>query len=152
MPRGGTTSHVNGGPRGGNFQGSQKYRLDARVSTLLFSRRSPFINRDYLTFSVVLFRSTLMLFSEKNRMKVLKINGFDHAISSRTPCVEPQAEDKSMAPRGASHQSGDAFRNSQARCTHNLLCTKHFHGVPSASPYAYSLESLCGEVSDRWVL
>ena len=37
-----------------------------------------------------------------------------------------------MTPEGRSLHSGYALRNSQERCTHNLLCTKHFHGVPLA--------------------
>src|SRR5687767_9823407 len=71
---------------------------------------------------------------------------FGHAISSRTPCWEPQAEDKPWPLRGRSLQSGYALRNSQERWAHNLLYTKHFHAVPSASPHAYSLKSRYGKV------
>ena len=37
----------------------------------------------------------------------------------------------------------------QERGTHNLLCTKHFHGVPFASPHAYSLKSRYGKVTQK---
>src|SRR5262245_54793403 len=50
-----------------------------------------------------------------------------------------------MVPEGRGHHRGDALRNPQARCTHNLLCAKHFHEVPSASPHAYSLKSRYGK-------
>ena len=35
-----------------------------------------------------------------------------------------------MTPEGQKPSRGYAAWNSDERCTHNLLCTKHFHGVP----------------------
>src|SRR5262252_4788506 len=47
---------------------------------------------------------------------------------------------------GRNPHSGYALRSFQGRCMHNLLCTKHFHEVPSASLHAYSLKSRHGKV------
>ena len=99
-----------------------------------------------LDFSVVLFRSDFMLFSEKNRMKVHKNQWVLTMPYPLEAFLEPQAEDKPWLLRGRSLHSGYALRNSQERCTHNLLCTKHFHGVPFASLHAYSLKSRYGKV------
>ena len=97
-------------------------------------------------FSVVLFRSDFMLFSEKNLMKVHKNQWVLTAPYPLEAFLEPQAEVKPWPLGGRSLHSGYALRNFQVRCTHNLLCTKHFHGLPSASPHAYSLKSRYGKV------
>src|SRR3954464_3614274 len=97
-------------------------------------------------FSVVLFRSDFILFSEKNRMKVHKNQWVLTMPYPLEAFLKPQAEVKPWPLGGRSLHSGYALRNSQVRCTHNLLCTKHFHGVPSARPHAYSLKSRYGKV------
>jgi hypothetical protein len=52
-----------------------------------------------------------------------------------------------MTPEGQKPAQCSTLRNSQERCTHNPLCTKHFHGVLSARPHVYSLQSRYGKVS-----
>src|SRR5678815_2933212 len=88
-----------------------------------------------------------MLVSEKNHMKVHKNQRVLTRPYRPKAFLELHAEDKPWPLRGRSLDSGYALRNSQERCTHNLLCTKHFHGVPSASPHAYWLKSRIGKVS-----
>src|SRR6516164_1817912 len=88
-----------------------------------------------------------MLVSEKNHMKVHKKQWVWTRPYHRNALLELHAEDKPWPLRGRSLHRGYGLRNSQERCTHNLLCIKHFHGVPSASPHAYSLKSRYGKVS-----
>ena len=79
-------------------------------------------------------------------LKCIKINGFWPCRILSNALLEPQAEDKPWHLRCRSLQSGYALRNSQERSTHNLLCTKNFHAVPSASPHVCSLKSRYGKV------
>src|SRR5262245_8164445 len=88
-----------------------------------------------------------MLASEKNHMKAPKNQWLWTMLCPPNAFLELHLEDTPWLLRCRSLPSGDALRNSQERCTHNLLCTKHFHRVPSASPHAYSLESRYGKVS-----
>src|SRR5262245_61277571 len=90
-----------------------------------------------------------MLVSEKNHIKVHKNQWVLTRLYHPKAFLELHAEDKPWPLRGRSLDSGYALRNSQERCTHNLLCTKHFHGVPSASPHAYWLKSRIGKVSQE---
>src|SRR5262252_3772489 len=60
--------------------------------------------------------------------------------------LELHAEDKSWPLRGRSLHRGYGLRNSQERCTHNPLCTKHFHEISSASPHTYSPKSHYGKL------
>ena len=97
-------------------------------------------------FSVVLFRPNFMLASEEDPMKA-------HKNQWVLPMPCPLERLSGATSRGQTMASGD--RPSQCampyetpkRCTHNLLCTRHFHGVPFASPHAYSLKSRYGKVS-----
>ena len=89
-------------------------------------------------FSVVLFRSDFTLFSEKNRMKVHKNQWVLTMPYPLERLAGATSRGQTMAPeRQKPSHSGYASRNSHEICTHNLLCTKHFHGVPFASPHAY---------------
>src|SRR5215217_1452789 len=89
-----------------------------------------------------------MLVSEKNHMKVHRNQWVWTRPYHPNALLELHAEDKPWLLRGRSLHSGYALRNSQERGTHNPLCTKHFHGAPSASPHAYLLKSCIGKVSE----
>jgi len=99
-----------------------------------------------LDFSVVPFRSTSMLFSAKNHVKSLKNQWVLTRPDHLNPCLELHAEDKPWPLRGRSLHKGDALRNSHERYATNLLWTKYFHGVSSASPHVYLLQSRYGKV------
>jgi hypothetical protein len=58
---------------------------------------------------------------------------------------------QTMTPEGQKPAQCSTLRNSQERCTHNPLCTKHFHGVLSARPHVYSLQSRYGKVRGQLI-
>src|SRR2546421_4934749 len=71
---------------------------------------------------------------------------FDHAISSRMPFwshTQRTHQGPWSRRRLRSDLTGD---DPTAMWIYNFLRTKHFHGVPSASPHAYSLKSRYGKV------
>ena len=81
----------------------------------------------YTDFSVVLFRPTFMLVSEKNRMKV-----HTNQWLLTMPCplehlAGATSRGQTMAPEGQKPYQWRCLTKLQERCAHNLLCSKHFH-------------------------
>jgi hypothetical protein len=111
-----------------------------------FSPRS--VEKQGTDFSVVLFRSDFVLFSEKNHMKVRKNHGFGPCHILQNAFLEPQTEDKPWHLRYRSLRGDLTWDDPTEMWAYNFLRTKHFHEVSSASPQAYSLKSRYGKVRE----
>src|SRR4030095_15080061 len=71
---------------------------------------------------------------------------FGQAVFSRTPCWS-SSRGHTMAPEAQTPAQCPDRVQPHGDMAYNLLRTKHFHGVPPASPHAYSLQSRYGKVS-----
>ena len=98
-------------------------------------------------FSVVLFRPDFMLASEKYPMKAHKNQQLLAMLCSPDSLMEPGARGQTIVPEVQKPSQWPCMRRLLREVCSQLMREKHFHGVSSASPHAYSLKSRYGKVS-----
>src|SRR5207253_5862524 len=105
---------------------------------------------DYLPdFSVALFRPDFMLASEKYPMKAHKNQQLLAMLCSPDSLMEPGARGQTIVPEVQKPSQWPCMRRLLREVCSQLMREKHFHGVSSASPHAYSLKSRYGKVSSE---